>query len=193
MAQVLEACGLRKRGYVCCVKISLTWGLLPTMWLLFSLALEVLATHTGCHYARLLSRQSSGGELGGGGETVVHAGVSQVVVEVLDGALACTDAQQLVKDDLLVDHQHIWCTHMNSKICSLLPCFTSQGSLQTLLMTCWTVEALEQQAKLQQTIFVCRSELPSTELPRLRATQDEGQDVRIDRSPLHSMAEPTHL
>ena len=107
MAQVLEAFRLCERGSVYCVRISLTWGLLPTMWLLFSLALEVLATHTDCHYARLLSRQSSGGELGGGGETVVHAGVSQVVVEVLDGALACTDAPKLVKDDLLSGTQHI--------------------------------------------------------------------------------------
>ena len=47
------------------------------------------------HYVRLLSGQSSGGELGGGGESVVHAGVSQVVVEVLDGALACTISTEM--------------------------------------------------------------------------------------------------
>jgi len=43
-------------------------------------------------------KASSGGELGGGSESVVHARVSQVVVEVLDGALACTanDPAQLI-------------------------------------------------------------------------------------------------
>lgn len=59
---------------------------------------QVQATLTERGYVWLRSRQSSGGELGGGSESVVHARVSQVVVEVLDGALACTanDPAQLI-------------------------------------------------------------------------------------------------
>ena len=82
-----------------------TCQLSSTMWL--SLLFSASYSHRAWLYVWLQSRQSSGGELGGGSESVVHARVSQVVVEVLDGALACTasDPAQIIDPISSQPHQ----------------------------------------------------------------------------------------